>query len=57
MIDSTKQPSENPQDQTPSFKTYAEAMQDYLSRPAKPLKKPQENYPPRELLSDRCLGE
>jgi hypothetical protein len=21
-------------------------MQDYLSRPAKPLKKPQENYPP-----------
>ncbi|MEK8015314.1 MAG: hypothetical protein VSS75_000495 [Candidatus Parabeggiatoa sp.] len=42
-------------DQTPSQqeKAYAEAMQDYLSRPAKPLKKAQESYPPREALYDR----
>ncbi len=41
--------------QTPSQqeKAYAEAMQYYLSRAAKPLKKPQESYPPRETLYDR----
>ncbi|KHD06879.1 hypothetical protein PN36_12795 [Candidatus Thiomargarita nelsonii] len=32
---------------------YAAAMQDYLSRPAKPLKDSQESYPPREELYDR----
>jgi hypothetical protein len=32
---------------------YAAAMQDYLSRPAKPLKDSQESYPPREALYDR----
>jgi hypothetical protein len=34
-------------------KAYAAAMQDYLSRPAKPLKNSQESYPPREALYDR----
>jgi len=32
---------------------YAAAMQDYLSRPAKPLKDSQESYPSREELYDR----
>jgi len=39
--------------ETPSQQAYAAAMQDYLSRPAKPLKDSQESYPPREELYDR----
>ncbi len=41
--------------QTPSQqeKAYSAAMQDYLSRPAKPLKNSQESYPHREELYDR----
>jgi len=39
--------------QTPSQQAYAAAMQDYLSRPAKPLKSSHESYPPREALYDR----
>ncbi len=35
--------------QTPSQQAYAAAMQDYLSRPAKPLKDSQESYPLREV--------
>ncbi|RKZ82564.1 MAG: hypothetical protein DRR19_20430 [Candidatus Parabeggiatoa sp. nov. 1] len=51
------QARENHHDQTPSQQdeAYAAAMQDYLSRPAKPLKKSQESYPPREALYD--LGQ
>ncbi len=51
------QAREKPHDQTPSQQdeAYAAAMQDYLSRPAKPLKKSQESYPPREALYD--LGQ
>jgi hypothetical protein len=39
--------------QPPSQQAYAAAMQDYLSRPAKPLKDSQESYPLREELYDR----
>lgn len=39
--------------ETLSQQAYAAAMQDYLSRPAKPLKDFQESYPPREELYDR----
>jgi len=34
---------------------YTKAMQEYLSYPAKPLKKPAETYPKRETLYDRNL--
>jgi len=55
MTESAMQACEKHHDQTPSQqeKAYAAAMQDYLSRPAKPLKKAQESYPPREALYDR----
>jgi len=36
---------------------YTKAMQEYLSYPAKPLKKPAETYPERETLYDRNLAK
>jgi hypothetical protein len=55
ITESAMQTREKHQNQTPSQQdeAYAAAMQDYLSRPAKPLKKSQESYPPREALYDR----
>ncbi len=55
ITESAMQAREKPHDQTPSQQdeAYVAAQQDYLSRPAIPLKKSQESYPPREALYDR----